>query len=122
MRFQSKKQAAIYREWSPKRKLYLEDNRRCMVCANYSTEVHEIFSGPLRMKAFVEIAAWLAVCTYCNQNPLTDRVEYPIERQLAIKLLNDPKNFDLTACRRIITPRQIDLESIINWLHRTIET
>lgn len=120
MRFQSKKQAAIYREWGPIRRQYLLDNRRCMICANYSTEVHEIFSGPLRMRSFIEIAAWLALCTDCNQNKVTDRKAYPIERQLAIKLLHDAINFDLDACRRIITPRQIDLEWILRFLKEMV--
>jgi hypothetical protein len=67
------------------------------------------------MKAFVEIAAWLAVCTDCNQNKLTDRKLFPIERQLALKLYHDPKEFNLEACKRIVTPRQFDLEEILEW-------
>lgn len=113
MRFQSKKQAAIYRQWSPKRRYWLQGFSHCFVCGYTSTEVHEIFNGPLRMKAFVEPAAWLAVCTDCNQNRLTDKKEFPIERQLGLKLYNDPGHFDLAKCREIIAPRQIDVDLLI---------
>lgn len=70
------------------------------------------------MKAFVEPAAWLATCTLCNQDKLTDKKEYPIERQLGLKLYHDPWGFDLARCREIITPRQIDVEQIILWYLR----
>ena len=113
MRFQSKKQAAIYREWSPKRRLWLQAFPQCFICGYSSTEVHEIFNGPLRMKAFVVQAAWLAVCTDCNQNELTNKKAYPIERQLAYKLHHDHWSFDLAKCREIIAPRQIDLDVLI---------
>lgn len=68
------------------------------------------------MKSFVERAAWLALCTDCNQNKVTDKRAFPIEKQLAYKLVFDAAGFDLDACRRIVCPRVITEADILEWV------
>lgn len=50
-------------------------------------------SGGSRCKAIHHREAWLSLCGPCNQG-MHDRVEWPIARQLAYKLINDFPYFD----------------------------
>jgi hypothetical protein len=92
----NKDTAAKNRKISPERRAYLEEFPQCMVCGEPSQCVHEISSGtagrPLGKK---EPATWLATCWHCNSEELTDKAKFPVKRQLAIKAVCDPKNFDM---------------------------
>jgi len=73
-----------------------------MVCGtSRELGVHEITNGPNRMLGFVERATWLAACSVCNCHVLTDKNDWPIEKQLALKFWYDPEHFDLGAVNRI---------------------
>jgi hypothetical protein len=96
LRPKSKKTAKEDRELAPIRRAYLVEFPNCMVCGQRSECVHEIASGTAgRAKSKAEPATWLATCVDCNCNKLTDKSEFPVKRQLAIKAVCDPKNFDM---------------------------
>jgi hypothetical protein len=42
------------------------------------------------MRAFGVRAAWLCVCAHDNCHVLTDKAQWPLAKQLAVKLLKDP--------------------------------
>ncbi len=63
----------------------------CALCGGRPTDCHEILAGAIRHKSYHERACWLRVCRLCH-----DIVQgAPMPWQLALKLLNDPKGFDL---------------------------
>lgn len=105
MRKISKKTAAIYRKWGPVRKEFLWDHPYCFACGSgIDVAVHEMTPGKNRMRGFVERATWLTACNHCNCDRLTDASEWPLARQLALKLLHNPEYFDLEAVRRVLAP------------------
>lgn len=105
MRFQGKDQAAAYRLHGPERRDFLEKFWTCAVCGSCAgVDVHEMTPGKNRMRAFGVRAAWLPACAVCNCDRLTDKTEWPLARQLALKILVDPAYFNLTEIRRILAP------------------
>jgi hypothetical protein len=56
------------------------------------------------MRAFGVRALWLPACGACNCDRLTDKKSFSYARQLAIKLLIDPRHFDLSEFRRVMAP------------------
>lgn len=100
---------------------FLGEFPHCWFCGQPSTEVHEIANGNgIRNLAFANRAAWAATCNNCNFNELTDKWKWPIERQLAVKLVNDPMYFDLLAiCEmRGRAPTAIEIADLVphlNW-------
>jgi len=99
MKRESAKAAARRRKYKPARDEYR--NQLCQVC-RYSParDVHEIARGIYRAEAYCERVCWLAVCGDCH-DLLGDYSRWPIERQLAMKLLSDPEHFDLVKVNRI---------------------
>lgn len=107
MRARSSKQAALYRKLYPERIEFLYEMGRCAVqglnCDGcYGVAVHEMCRGKNRMRAFGVRAAWLPACGPCNTGDLDDATAWPLAKQLALKLLIDPRYFDLTAIRQIL--------------------
>lgn len=67
-------------------------NGPCAVCGGRPTDCHEILAGSNRHKSYHERACWLRVC----REPCHRIVQGAgIDWQLALKLLNDPKGFNL---------------------------
>lgn len=98
IKHKSSKQAKLERQHRQPRTIFLSEFQQCWFCGNTSTEVHEIANGNgIRNLAFAHRAAWAASCNRCNFHELTDKTKWPIERQLAVKLINDPAFFDLPA-------------------------
>lgn len=122
MRHTSKKRAAYDRLYTQQRKDYLVEFPRCMVCGQRSECVHEIARGTCRKVAFGEPCTWLATCAVCNCGPLTDAKEWPVARQLALKLLQDGKRYD--RCRvnviRGRCPEAITEAEVTAWMHTLI--
>ena len=95
MRRTSKKTAALYRKCGPLRDKYVRRVWLCECCCKRpATQCHEICNGPNRLVALGERCCWLAVCTRCNCDWLTDKRAYPLARQLALKKRADPKRYD----------------------------
>ena len=106
MRVRGKKQSAAYRQHEAERNAFLvEFGSVCAVCGAWrSTSVHEITPGRNRMRAFGVRAAWLPTCAVCNCGRLMDKIEWPLARQLALKLIVDPEYFCLLSVRKIFAP------------------
>ena len=84
------------------RRQFLSEFPICWFCGFQSaTDVHEITRGPCRVLAYGERCAWGAACRDCNCFRLTDKNEWPIERQLAIKWIRDREHFDLEKINEI---------------------
>jgi hypothetical protein len=115
MKHRSNKTAAIYRQWTPVRNQFLFEYPNCAFCGERGgCSVHEILSGTgYRMLAFVSRACWLPACWDCNSNKATDRKLWPVEKQLALKLLIDPLGFDQDEVDRIYAPRRIDWAQVL---------
>jgi hypothetical protein len=64
---------------------------KCFLCGQPGTDVHEIARGPFRAKAMEDPSAWLKVCGWCHENKFPTMT---IARQLALKMLCDPENYD----------------------------
>jgi hypothetical protein len=120
IRPKSKKTASEDRKLAPLRKAYLVTFPDCMVCGNPSQCVHEISSGTAgRAKGKSEPATWLATCVDCNCNELTDKAMFPVKRQLAIKAVCDPKNFDMgkfNACYTLGVKHFDEVAEFLSWL------
>lgn len=77
----------------------------CAVCGGYEgLAVHEMTPGKNRMRGFGVRAAWLPACSNCNCNVLTSKADWPLPKQLALKLLIDPAWFSLFEIRKILAP------------------
>lgn len=117
MRRQSPKTAALYRKHGPERKAFVEEMGRCAICRSIlDLCCHEITNGPNRMKGFVDRAAWLCLCAQCNCHVITDKSEWPYERQLALKLLVDPEGFSFNRVQEILLPRRIDVHLMLDFV------
>jgi hypothetical protein len=113
----SKKTAKEDRELAPIRRAYLEQFPHCMVCGSRSECVHEIASGTAgRALAKKEPATWLATCWHCNSEKMTDKKEYPVARQLAVKLCRDSANWDLDKFNKCYTLGSVHLDEVANHL------
>lgn len=93
VRKRSTKTAALYREWGPIRRAWLEAEPVCCLCGGWACDVHEILAGSHRRKAFVERACWLRCCRRCHGEVQGKSLSW----QLALKFLSDPEGFNLTA-------------------------
>jgi hypothetical protein len=60
----------------------------------------------------------MSVCAKCNTDDLDDAKKWPLERQLAVKMISDPHWFDLAAiCKLRGRPASsITLADIVPWL------
>ena len=115
----SKKTAKVDRAIKREREEYREEFHICQVCNRaLATDVHEVARGSHRAKAKLERCCWLAVCAPCHSEKLSDYSQFPITRQLAVKLVADPKFFDLKRFNEIRgrSPEAITLEDLQKWL------
>ncbi len=117
MRRQSKKRASAARKSKPLRADYLKRVWLCECCCKReSTQVHEIVGGSNRWITEHERCFWLAVCWFCNTQKLTanGEGEYPLVRQLKLKLLADPEYFDLARVLEVagFAPTYITIEEV----------
>lgn len=120
MRNESKKAAYSRREFALSRNAYRDEFPRCQICHFRSTtDVHEIARGPARQLALGIREAWLGVCRCCHDD-LDDYSVWPIERQLAIKLLEDPAWFNPALVNELRgrAPTAITLVDIVPYLRR----
>lgn len=101
------------RELSPIRKAYLIEFPQCMVCGAPSQCVHEIASGGARAKSKGVPATWLATCSDCNCEKMTDKAKFPVKRQLAVKLKCDPTRWDLEAFNQCYTLGMVHLDQVV---------
>ena len=53
------------------------------------------------MKSFQRRELWLPTCSACNCHRLTDYSEWPLEKQLALKLFVDPLFFSVSAVNEV---------------------
>lgn len=91
----SKKRARLMSKVRNPRAEFLKRFTHCPICGQPRTmHVHEIASGPAREAALSEPCAQLPACDYCNSHLLTDHRIWPIAKQLAIKAVIDPENYD----------------------------
>lgn len=101
MRNKSKKTARSDSTMKPVRDEFKMEFYICMKCMQaMSTDCHEIARGSYRHNAKLHRCTWLALCRKCHDD-LGDQREWPITRQLALKLLRDPGGFDLAAFNKI---------------------
>ena len=120
MRRESKKAAKIRRETDPARKAYVEEVGRCQFpnCSYAAAECHEILRGSAyRYKALYHRATWLGLCRTHHER-MGDYSAWPIERQLALKLLVDPEYFDLAKILEIRgnCPNEFTMTGIVHFL------
>ena len=124
----SKKRAKLMAENREWRAAFVDEVGQCQVCeyvpANHgwakcnNLHVHEIAKGPCRAEALKHRACCLVVCDECNSGPLCDYSIWPIERQLAVKLLTDPGHFDLLLFNEIRgrAPTAITIADLVPFL------
>lgn len=102
MRFESKKRAKKRRIVTYRRQMFLAEFRDCWFCGSGTNLcVHEIACGSHRDKALGERLAWAVACFECNCHQLTDYSMWPLERQLAIKKLRDPRFYNRVEFNRL---------------------
>lgn len=107
------------RQWS-------EQHDTCMACGYTSRpwflETHEIANGPARQAALKEPATWLRVCLDCHHGPngLHNKGEWPVARQLALKLTCDPEHYDRVQVNllRGRQPEAITEDEVDEWVKR----
>lgn len=112
----SKKTRKENQELDPERKKWRLTFKRCFICNRRApAHVHEILGGSeWRYITRHLVCFYLAVCERCHAE-IQSNSDWPAARQLAHKLIHDPKGFDLikfnatTAGSRIeVTMKQID--------------
>ncbi len=101
LKHQSSKKRKEIADTSKARREYVEQAGVCQGCGSWAVQdCHEIARGAHRSKAVYERFTWLALCSGCH-----DRMDgysiWPLEAQLALKLLVDPEYFDLVAFNRL---------------------
>lgn len=119
MRAKSSKQAKLERAHRQERREFLEKFPFCWFCGDSATEVHEICRGNgIRNLAYGRREAWGSACNRCNFDELTNYAVWPIERQLAAKLVNDPVYFNLPVICEIRgrAPTAIELVDVVKYL------
>lgn len=112
------------KEWGPVRNEFLLEMGACAVCRQCPAEqCHEISRGPARDASLSRRETWLGVCSTCH-DLLDDYSQYPIERQLAIKLLVDPEWFDIRAVNELRgrAPDAITLPEVVDYLREMVWT
>ncbi len=133
----SAKRAKLNREVKGWRAAFINEVERCQVCGKKfkwdtaspemmdlgclftrKLSVHEIAKGSLRGFAMKHRACCLVVCSKCNCDDLCDYSKWPIERQLAVKLITDPEYFDLELFNKVRgrAPTAITLADVVPYL------
>lgn len=99
------------------RKEYREEFPRCVLTGEWGTTVHEITSGWAgRAKGIIEPATWLAVSYRTNAETFTDKLKWPVQRQLALKMLVDAERYDLAKFNECYTHGTVYQEDVDAWL------
>lgn len=92
----SSEQARMERKHRLARQGFRFEFPSCWFCGRPTTDVHELTAnGSCRSQAYGERCCWAASCNWCNCHRLTDKCEWPIARQLAVKWINDRVWFNL---------------------------
>lgn len=107
----STERKALMKEVGPDRREFIKEFGRCQNQEPWAGEhfgaltVHEMTNGPNRERALRTRAALLVLCAGCNCSDFTDKKVWPLERQLALKLVVDPEFFDLGAINELLAPK-----------------
>lgn len=99
----------------PFRDAYRKAFPSCQYCSSVpATEIHEITSGPAREAALEKRESWLHLCRDCHDY-LQGR---PVAAQCAVKLLQDPRYFDLAIINELRgrSDRAIELSDVAEFL------
>lgn len=103
LRPMSKKRQNQLKATAPLRRRYVENAGKCQAprCNRKAWDCHEITRGTAsRYKAVEHRETFLALCRTCHE-AMGDYSVWPIEKQLALKLLVDPAWFDLEVINSI---------------------
>lgn len=96
------KTAKIRRQARDPRAQYVAEHFLCQVCGQRkATECHEIVRRSTAAKSILYRSTYIATCGDCHQHELGDYSRYPIARQLAVKLVNDPEHFSIEEVNRL---------------------
>jgi hypothetical protein len=99
------------------RKAYRDEFPRCVLTGAWGTCIHEITSGTAgRARGIIEPAVWLAVTYHTNSEVFTDKVKWPVQRQLALKAITDPERYDLAKFNECYTHGTVYQEDVDVWL------
>lgn len=97
----------------------------CWFCEDApSTECHEIARGTgNRSKAKKERFTWASSCNDCNFHQVTDYSIWPLERQLAVKWINDREYFNLIGFNRLrgLADSAIEMHQVIFHICRLLD-
>lgn len=99
------------------------DGGCCPICGREELILHHMVAGPNRGRALLVRAAWLAICNYCNTGEIEDELQWPIAKQLALKLVQDPEYFDLAEVNKLFAPeghpnppRRVTMTDVVKYL------
>jgi hypothetical protein len=109
MKHRSTKTDAIVKRMKQTRLDFKIEAEVCHSCGTSCVgDIHEICSGPVRLRAYQDKAAWLHLCRTCHN----EIQNWPLERQLALKQDADPENYCLSVINRLIAPRTVYQEDV----------
>jgi len=117
----SKNRKTLMETVKPIRDAFREEVGHCEICekSRGTLDVHEIARGVHREACLSERCALLVVCRSCHEEKLSQALEWPETRQLAILADSRPRDFNLTRFLEITSPkapRRIEIEEILAWL------
>lgn len=113
----SPKQRKVLEGIRDARNAYKEEFPVCPLTGSSIVECHEITSGWAgRAKGIVEPAVWLSVAPVVNREWFTNKKEWPVQRQLALKKLVDPTRYDLAKFNECYTHGTVQQEDVDAWL------
>jgi hypothetical protein len=118
MRRQSAKRQKRNAEWGPVRRDFCIEMGVCAKCSRQAPlDCHEIARGAAREAALSRREAWLALCRNCHDS-MDDYSVWPVERQLALKLLSDPAWFNIQVVNELRgrAPDAITLAEVADYL------
>lgn len=125
MKRSNPKRAKADRRAAKPRAAFRDEFPWCWFCEEAAaTDVHEMASGVgNRAKAVQERFTWAAACNDCNCHRLTDKSEWPLARQLAVKWINDRASFDRVAFNRLRgrADNAISWAEVIYWICRHLD-
>jgi hypothetical protein len=99
------------------RKAYREKHPYCMLTGERGVCIHEITSGTAgRARGIVEPATWLAVTYYVNSELFTNKAIWPVQRQLALKMLTNKEDYNLAIFNECYTHGTVYQEDVDAWL------
>ena len=100
-----------------KRDAYKDEFPQCPLTGEWRVECHEITSGWAgRANGIVEPAVWLSVAPRVNREWFTDKKVWPVQRQLALKMLVDPTRYSLEKFNECYTHGTVYQEDVDAWL------